>query len=80
MFYRTSLTMTPFSWILLSLPISFLLSWPPVTSFAQLSSTSTEMPLTQEQTNGLAELETAKQQYTYQYGTTQLLVHNLMCS
>lgn len=63
MFYRTSLTMTPFSWILLSLPISFLLSWPLVTSFAQLSSTSTEMPLTQEQTNGLAELETAKQQY-----------------
>jgi len=55
--------MTLFTLTLLSLSISFLLSWPLVTSFAQLSSSSPEMPLTQEGANQLAELQTARQQY-----------------
>jgi hypothetical protein len=55
--------MTLFTLTLLSLSISFLLSWPLVTSFAQLSSSSPpEMPLTQEGAgNQLAELEAAEQ-------------------
>jgi hypothetical protein len=56
--------MTLFTLTLLSLSIGFLLSWPLVTSFAQLSSSSSlEMPLTQEGANQLAELQTARQQY-----------------
>jgi hypothetical protein len=63
--------MTLFTLTLLSLSISFLLSWPLVTSFAQLSSSSSpEMPLTQEGANQLAELQTARQQYLSAWNNT----------
>jgi hypothetical protein len=71
MIYRRSLTMTLFTLTLLSLSISFLLSWPLVTSSAQLSSSSSpEMPLTKEGTNQLTELQTARQQYLSAWNNT----------
>ena len=72
MVYRRSLTMTLFTLTLFSLSISFLLSWPLATSFAQLSSPSSspEIPLTQEGANQLAELEAARQQYLSAWNNT----------
>jgi hypothetical protein len=71
MIYRRSLIMTLFTLTLLSLSISFLLSWPLVTSFAQLSSSSSpEMPLTHEGANQLAELQAARQQYLSAWNNT----------
>ena len=72
MVYRRSLTMTLFTLTLFSLSISFLLSWPLATSFAQLSSPSSspEIPLTQEEANQLAELEAARQQYLSAWNNT----------
>jgi hypothetical protein len=77
MIYRRSLTMTLFTLTLLSLSITFLLSWPLVTSFAQLSSSSPpEMPLTQEGAgNQLAELEAARQQYLLVWNNTAFSSH-----
>lgn len=78
MIYRRSLTMTLFTLTLLSLSISFLLSWPLVISFAQLSSSSSppEMPLTQEGAgNQLAELEAARQQYLLVWNNTAFSSH-----
>jgi hypothetical protein len=76
MIYRRSLTMTLFTLTLLSLSISFLLPWPLVTSFAQLSSSSSpEMPLTQEEANQLAELEAARQQYLLVWNNTAFSSH-----
>lgn len=69
MVYRRSLTMTIFTLALLSLSITFLLSWPLPTSSAQLS-TSPEMPLTQEAVNQLAEFEAARQQYLLAWNNT----------
>jgi hypothetical protein len=67
--YRRSLTMTLFTLTVLSLSITFLLSWPLPTSFAQLSS-SPQMPLTQEGANQLAELEAARQEYLSAWNNT----------
>lgn len=69
MVYRRSLTMTIFTLALLSLSNTFLLSCPLPTSSAQLS-TSTEMPLTQEAVNQLAEFEAARQQYLLAWNNT----------
>src|SRR5215211_4032002 len=75
MIYPRSLTMTLFTLTLLSLSISFLLSWPLVTSFAQLSSSSPGMPLTQEGANQLAELQAARQQYLSAWNNTAFSSH-----
>lgn len=69
MVYRRSLTMTIFTLALLSLSNTFLLSCSLPTSSAQLS-TSTEMPLTQEAVNQLAEFEAARQQYLLAWNNT----------
>ena len=69
MVYRRSLTMTIFTLALLSLSNTFLLSCSLPTSSAQLS-TSTEMPLTQETVNQLAEFEAARQQYLLAWNNT----------
>jgi hypothetical protein len=69
MIYRTSLTMTLFTLILLSLSITFLVSSSPQVSFAQLSP-SPEMPLTQESPSQFAELESARQQYLLAWNDT----------
>lgn len=71
MLYRRLLTSTLFTLTLLSLSISFLLSWPLATSFAQLSSSSSPaMPLTQEGADQLAELEASRQQYLSVWNNT----------
>jgi hypothetical protein len=70
MLYRRLLTSTLFTLTLLSLSISFLLSWPLATSFAQLSSSSPAMPLTQEGADQLAELEASRQQYLSVWNNT----------
>ena len=69
MLYRRLLTSTLFTLTLLSLSISFLLSWPLATSFAQLSSSSPAMPLTQG-ADQLAELEASRQQYLSVWNNT----------
>ena len=75
-YQRIHLKLTLFTLTLLSLSISFLLvSWLPVTSFAQLSSSSssTEMPLTQGEGSvgsQLGELEAARQQYLMVWNNT----------
>ena len=74
--YRRSLTMTLFTLTLLNLSISFLLPWPLVTSFAQISSSSSpKMTLTQEGANQLAELEAARQQYLLVWNNTAFSSH-----
>jgi hypothetical protein len=71
MLYRKLLTSTLFTLTLFSLSISFLLSWPLATSFAQLSSSSPPaMPLTQEGADQLAELEASRQQYLSVWNNT----------
>jgi hypothetical protein len=73
MIYRKSLTMTLFTLTLLSLSISFLLSSPLTTSFAQLPSTSPQTTLTQEVEEGdnqRAEFEAARQQYLLAWNNT----------
>ena len=66
---RTRLTLTMFSLTLITMSISFLVSSPMQITFAQLSSPSPEMPLTQED-NQLVEFEAAKQQYLSVWNNT----------
>jgi hypothetical protein len=72
MIHRVPSTMTLFTLTLFGLSISFLLSSPLTISFAQLSSSSSspQMPLTQEGANQNAELEAARQQYLLAWNNT----------
>jgi hypothetical protein len=73
MIYRRSLKMTLWSLVLLTMLASFLLSSLFQVSFAQLSSSSPQMPLTQQQGEGanqLVELEAARQQYLSAWNNT----------
>jgi hypothetical protein len=74
MIYRTSLTTTLFALVLLSMSASFLLSSVLQTSFAQSSTSTAEIPLSQDQEgqigNPLAQIDAARQQFLSAWNNT----------